>query len=162
MAQPDLAATFRLAMRAIASTVHIVTIRVDGTPLGITATAVSSLAMEPPSLLVCINESASIHQAIGSRTHFCVNALHRDDLELAKTFSDHTLREVRFRTGTWLTDGDGPPRLASAQASIVCALREEHRFGTHSIFIGEVESAAVRDDADPLVYLAGAFGGFSW
>lgn len=160
MAASDLADNFRLAMRAIASTVHIVTIRVDGTPMGITATAVSSLAMEPPSLLVCINERASIHQAIGSHTHFCVNALHRDDAELAKTFSDSALKQVRFRTGTWLTDGDGPPRLAHAQASIVCALRQEHRFGTHSIFIGEVESVAVREDTDPLVYLGGAFGGF--
>jgi len=161
MADPDLADTFRRAMRAIAATVHIVTIRVDGTPMGITATAVSALAMEPPSLLVCINERASIHQVIGTRTHFCVNALHRDDAELANTFADHRMRELRFRTGTWLTDGDGPPRLAHAQASIVCALREEHRFGTHSIFIGEVESVAVRDDTDPLVYLAGVFGGFS-
>ncbi|WP_182466701.1 flavin reductase family protein [Sphingomonas gilva] len=160
MAASDLADNFRRAMRTIASTVHIVTIHVDGTPMGITATAVSSLAMEPPSLLVCINERAAIHQVIGTRTHFCVNALHRDDVELAHHFSDYRMRELRFRTGTWLTDGEGPPRLAHAQASIVCALRQEHRFGTHSIFIGEVESVAVREDTDPLVYLDGVFGGF--
>jgi flavin reductase (DIM6/NTAB) family NADH-FMN oxidoreductase RutF len=50
------------------------------------------------------------------------------------------------------------PRLTDAQASIVCRRTDQHRFGTHSIFIGVVEDVAVREDVDPLIYLNGAYG----
>jgi len=50
-----------------------------------------------------------------------------------------------------------PPRLADAQASLLCRRIDHHRFGTHSIFIGQVEEVAVRDDVHPLLYLNGVY-----
>ncbi|HJQ15459.1 MAG TPA: flavin reductase family protein [Allosphingosinicella sp.] len=147
---------FRSAMRRVASTVNIITICVDGHPMGITATAMSSLAMDPPSLLVCINRSASLHGSMTDVSHFGVNVLHQDQQQLAKLFADSSMRELRFASG-WHMDAKAPPRLPHAQASILCRRTDHHVFGTHSIFIGVVEDVVLRDDIDPLVYLDGNF-----
>ena len=61
---------FRKAMRRVASTVNVISIYVDGQPMGITATAVSSISLDPPSLLVCINRAASLHAPMGDMSHF--------------------------------------------------------------------------------------------
>jgi flavin reductase len=148
---------FRQAMRRVASTVNIITICVDGQPMGITATAMSSLAMEPPSLLVCINQSASLHGSMSGVSHFGVNILHRDQESLARVFADRNLRELRFASG-WHLDQEGPPRLPDAQASLLSRRTEHHRFATHSIFIGIVEDVVLRADVDPLLYLNGRYG----
>jgi len=152
-----LADDFRSAMRRVAATVHVVTIRVGDTPMGLTATAVSSLALTPPSLLVCINQRSAMHHPMADVRAFCVNVLHRDQTDVAYAFSNSALRDVRFETGDWIVAGDGPPRLADAQASIMCSLKDLHAFGTHSIFVGEVVEVFTRDAVDPLVYLDGRY-----
>jgi flavin reductase (DIM6/NTAB) family NADH-FMN oxidoreductase RutF len=149
---------FRQAMRCVASTVNIITICVDGHPMGITATAMSSLALEPPSLLVCINRSSSLHGSMADVSHFGVNVLHRDQAHLARLFADRNMRELRFASG-WDFGESSPPRLPDAQASILCRRIDHHRFGTHSIFIGVVEDVVVRPDIHPLVYLNGSYCG---
>ena len=154
---PILAQDFRQAMRRVASTVNVITICVDGEPMGITATAMSSLAMDPPSLLVCINRAASMHASLADVSHFGVNVLHRDQEHLAQMFADRAQHHLRFIEG-WEMDAARPPRLAEAQASLLCRRIDHHQFGTHSIFIGVVEDVVMRDEVDPLVYLNGRYG----
>lgn len=147
---------FRQAMRRVASTVNVITICTGGRPMGITATAMSSLALDPPSLLVCINRAAALHGSFQDVTHFGVNVLHRDQAHLAQMFADRTHAGLRFADG-WELDGARPPLLVHAQASLLCRRTDHHQFGTHSIFIGVVEEIAVRPDVDPLVYLDGHY-----
>ena len=154
---PELSAAFRQAMRRVASTVNVITICVGGEPMGITATAMSSLAMDPPSLLVCINRTAAMHGSMEDVSHFCVNVLHRDQEEIAAMFADRRHKALRFATG-WDVDCARPPRLVDAQAALLCRRTDHHRFGTHSIFIGVVEEVKVREDVHPLVYLNGGYG----
>jgi flavin reductase (DIM6/NTAB) family NADH-FMN oxidoreductase RutF len=148
---------FRQAMRGVASTIHIVTLLVDEAPKGMTATAVSSLSLNPPSLLVCMNESVSMHGAMACIDWFCVNVLSTRHIAVARTFSDSRLRDVRFETGEWSIDEQPAPRLADAQAAILCRRVGHHKFGTHSIFLGEVRKVWLHGAPDPLVYLDGAF-----
>jgi len=155
----ELVDDFRAAMRRVAATVHVVTIRVGGTPMGLTATAVSSLALEPPSLLVCINQRSAMHREMDGIGRFCVNALHRDQEGVARAFGEASLRDVRFQTGRWVDDADAPPRLEGATAAIQCCIEDRHAFGTHSIFIGRAEAVYLRDAAEPLVYLDGRYLG---
>ena len=152
-----LAQEFRQAMRRVASTVNVITICVEGEPMGITATAMSSLALDPPSLLVCINRAASLHGSMADVSHFGVNILHRDQEHLARMFADREARHLRFASG-WAVDTSCPPRLDDAQGFILCRRTDHHQFGTHSIFIGVVEEASYRDEVEPLVYLNGSFG----
>lgn len=153
---PELASGFRQAMRSVASTVNVISICVRGEPMGITATAMSSLAMDPPSLLVCINRAATMHASMEDVSHFGVNVLHRDQEHLAQMFADRNQRALRFSAG-WDLDCSRPPRLTEAQASILCRRIDHHQFGTHSIFIGVVEEVVVRPEVDPLVYLDGHY-----
>ena len=159
MIDPDrnLTDTFRQAMRRVAATVNVISICVDGKAMGITATAVSVVSMDPPSLLVCVNQAASVHPKIENVVHFNVNVLHSDQAEIATIFADRKLEAQRFIKG-WDNDCVTPPRLRDAQASILCRRIDHHRFGTHSIFIGLVEDVAMREEIDPLVYLNGRFG----
>ncbi len=148
---------FRQAMRRVAATVNVISICIDGQPYGITATAVSALSMDPPSLLVCINRTASVHAQMEDAVRFGVNVLHRDQAGIATMFADRTQHGLRFAAG-WENDSVRPPRLVDAQAAILCRRTDHHRFGTHSIFIGVVEEVHFRDEIDPLVYLDGRFG----
>ena len=153
---PAVTSGFRQAMRSVASTVNVITICVRGEPMGITATAMSSLAMDPPSLLVCINRAAAMHASMEDVAHFGVNVLHRDQEHLAQMFAGRSKHMLRFADG-WEIDCERPPRLLEAQASILCRRIDHHQFGTHSIFIGVVEDVVVRREIDPLVYLDGKY-----
>ena len=154
---PQLLGGFKQAMRRVASTVNVITICVRGEPMGITATAMSSLSIDPPSLLVCINRTATMHGSMEDVTHFGVNVLHTDQAHLAQMFADRAKQTLRFASG-WDLDCERPPRLADAQASLLCRRIDHHQFGTHSIFIGVVEDAVVREEVDPLLYLNGQYG----
>jgi flavin reductase len=158
MAGSALTQDFKQAMRRVASTVNVITVCVGGQPMGITATAMSSLSLDPPSLLICINRTASLHSPLEDVSHFCVNVLHRSQEDIAHMFADRTRQALRFVEG-WKVDCNRPPRLAEAQATILCRRIKHFPYGTHSIFIGEVEEVAVRGDVDPLVYVDGNYGG---
>ncbi|MEA3054551.1 MAG: hypothetical protein QOG72_3454 [Sphingomonadales bacterium] len=158
MADSVLIQDFKQAMRRVASTVNVITVCVRGEPMGVTATAMSSVSLDPPSLLICINRSASLHSPLEDVSHFCVNVLHRSQEDIAQMFADRSQQGLRFASG-WNVDCDRPPRLADAQAAILCRRVHHHAYGTHSIFIGEVEEVAVRGDVDPLVYVDGRYGG---
>ena len=147
---------YRAAMRRVASTVNVISICVGGQPMGITATAMSSLSMDPPSLLICINQAATMHRSMEGVSHFCVNVLHRDQEDIARMFADRRQHALRFTAG-WEMSEARPPRLIDAQAALLCRRTDHHRFGTHSIFIGVVEEAKVRDDVRPLVYVNGEY-----
>ena len=153
----DLSDSFRQAMRRVASTVNVISICVDGQTMGITATAVSPISMEPPSLLVCINRAASVHGSMEDASHFRLNVLHREQEAVAHMFADRSQHRLRFQSG-WDLDCAGAPALADAQAAILCRRTDSHSFATHSIFIGLVEQVTVRDDVDPLLYLDGRYG----
>lgn len=148
---------FRLAMRRVAATVNVISLNAHGSPVGVTATAVSSLSMEPPSLLACINRGASVHATMADMANFRVNILHRDQEGIARMFADRRMEEQRFAEG-WELSPDLPPRLIDAQASILCRRIDHHEFGSHSIFIGVIENVRVRDDVSPLLYWDGRYG----
>ena len=142
--------SFRSAMRHVAATVYAVTTGHGGGRYGILATAVSSLSFEPPSLLVCVNRSASLHAPLASAEVFCVNVLGLGNRDVA----EHFMRPYptdRFAVGEW-EESHGVPVLATAQSSLICRRAHCHEFGTHSIFIGELIAAKHRADAAPLTY----------
>ena len=146
----ELLSAFRTAMRHVAATVYAVTTGHGGGRYGILATAVSSLSFEPPSLLVCVNRSASLHAPLASAEVFCVNVLGLGNRDVA----EHFMRPYptdRFAVGEW-EEGLGVPVLASAQSSLICRRAHCHEFGTHSIFIGELIAVNHRADAAPLTY----------
>ena len=146
----ELLQSFRIAMRHVAATVYAVTTGHGGGRYGILATAVSSISFDPPSLLVCVNRSASLHAPLASAEIFCVNVLGLGNRDVAEQFMQPG-QHNRFSVGDW-EEAHGVPVLTTAQSSFVCLRRHCHEFGTHSIFIGELIAAHHRADAAPLTY----------
>ncbi len=146
----ELIDNFRNAMRHVAATVYAVTTQVDGERFGILATAVSSLSFDPPSLLVCVNQTASLHDPLAQAETFGINVLGLGNRNVAEHFQK-PLPTDRFAEGDW-QDWHGVPVLASAQSSLICRTAHRHEFGTHSIFVGTLEAAKHRDNATPLTY----------
>ena len=145
----ELVEAFRESMRHVAATVYAVTTMDGGIRYGILATAVSSLSFEPPSLLVCVNRSASLHDPLERAERFCVNVLGLGNRDVAARFMQ--AGADRFEVGDW-TEEHGVPVLANAQSSLVCRTAHRHSYGTHTIFIGELLAASHRHDAAPLTY----------
>lgn len=150
-------ASFRDAMRRLATTVTIISAAGQGRRHGITATAVTSLSMDPPSLLVCVNRSGSLHDLLSQTDRFCVNLLRVEQVALSNAFAGKLAPEERFLHGTWAHDEEGLPYITDAQASIFCRKQDSIQYGSHSIFIGAVEATLVSDDICPLLYSNGAY-----
>lgn len=152
----DLKGGLRLAMRRLTSAVCVISTAHDGQKFGMTATSVTSVSLAPPSLLVCINRRARLHDPLIRRGAFFVNILHADDTEIAEAFSGARADIDRFACGAW-DDTNGLPYLASAQASVFCELDAISSYGTHSIMIGKVGDVVVRGNVSPLLYQDGKY-----
>lgn len=150
---------FREAMRALASSVTVVS-TVDpetGQKHAMTATAVTSLCMDPAALLICINEQTTMHGLLNKGNAFCVNILFSDQEDISNACSGKLKGEERFTIGNWATDESGMVYLQDAQANIFCSNEQAVNYGTHKIFIGKVSEVYVRNEVSPLVYVAGSY-----
>src|SRR5215467_9408111 len=143
------------AMRRFASTVSIISCASEGRRYGMSATAITSLSFDPPSLLVCVNKSTATHRALSRGGRFCVNVLRSFHSELSRAFSGKLKGEDRFRLGNWRETLDGLPFLSDAQANLFCEIARIMDYATHTIFIGRVYSVRTQADVDPLLYRDG-------
>src|SRR5262252_5366508 len=148
---------FREAMRRFATTVSIISCAGDGCRYGMSATAVTSLSVDPPALLVCVNKSTATHRVLSRGGRFCVNVLRSFHSQLSQAFSGKLKGEDRFRVGAWQETDDGLPFLGDAQANLFCEIDRITDYGTHTIFIGLVYTAIVHADVDPLLYQDGKY-----
>lgn len=148
---------FREVIGHFASGVTIITTREDDTNYGLTASAVTSLTLEPPMLLVCINKNTGTQAAISRTRKFAVNILDEEQADLAYQFArPHTdkFQSVNITYGVL-----GVPLLADALARIECRVAADVEASTHTVFLSEVETADTKAGA-PLTYYRGKFGRF--
>lgn len=153
------AESYRALMRHQAGAVTVIAAGLPGSRAGLTATAVSSLSDNPPTLLVCVGRHTGAHEVISSVGAFSVNLLASDQQEIARRFAGESglHGEARFEDLAWRTMTTGAPVLGQSLASLDCELLESHGFTTHSIFIGRVVGGAFRSEADPLLYFRGDY-----
>lgn len=159
----DPSEAFRCAMRRFATSVTIITTRDEaGRPHGMVASAVIPVSMEPASMLVAVNQNASIHPVLMRTRRFCVNILGGQQEHLLRPFSESALRDQRFLSADWqqpLLDGQHDlPWLQTASAAIHCDVDWTADHGTHTLFVGLVQTVQcpeIDSDMDPLIWLAG-------
>jgi flavin reductase (DIM6/NTAB) family NADH-FMN oxidoreductase RutF len=155
--QADIELDFRAAMRRLAATVSVVTSTdAQGNWHGITATSVTSVSMTPATLLVCVNQSASLHNPLRESGRFCVNMLTRSQVGVAQAFGGKLKGGDRFKTDLWDLLGD-QPALRGAQANLLCTITSSLVHGSHSIFLGRVDSVRVHEEISPLIYHDGGY-----
>ena len=149
--------TFRHVIGHFASGVTVLTARDGGDNYGATASAVSSLSLEPPMLLVCLNTRSSTQQAIHSSRAFGVNILDEDQGIVAERFASPHGKKFE---GLNVQCGEGDvPLLADSLAYCECRVREDVLAGTHRVFLADVTRAVAREGS-PLTYFRGKFGRF--
>ncbi|HEY4383848.1 MAG TPA: flavin reductase family protein, partial [Ktedonobacteraceae bacterium] len=113
---------FRSVMSRFASGVSIITTRSAGIDYGLTASAVTSLSLDPPTLLICVNKTSNTHDAIAEARVFAVNILREEQSELARRFA--TLQPGKFE-GQSISYGElGIPLLDNMLATIECRVVE--------------------------------------
>jgi flavin reductase len=152
---------FRQAMRRLAATVSVVTCTdAEGGWYGIAATSVTSVSMSPATLLICVNQSASLHTPLSNSERFCVNVLMQSQVEVANAFGGKLKGRERFSVGSWHLMG-GQPALVDAQANMLCTISSRITHGSHSIFLGQIEALRVEDVVSPLVYHDGGYSAAS-
>jgi flavin reductase (DIM6/NTAB) family NADH-FMN oxidoreductase RutF len=155
------AKNFRTIMRQQAGAVALICTGSVGTRFGLTATAVCSLTDDPPTILVCVNRSASAHDTIEASGKFSVNLLGTAHTEIAGIFAGQTdlNGEDRFNVEgyAWEAHASGTPRLVGAIAHMDCSVTEQQQFSSHSLFIGRVNEGGADDGVDPLIYFRGRF-----
>lgn len=126
----------------------------EGRVLGMTASAVASLSLEPPMLLVCVDRSAEIHDTLVSAPLFSLNILAAGQRELALRFA--TRGEQHFDGLDVGISPGGLPRIRGALAHFECRRGSVYDGGDHSIVTGTVEWAAT-DDGAPLCYFRSGY-----
>lgn len=150
---------FRNAMSRFASGVTIVTAHNDsGEPWGFTASAFSSLSLEPPLVLVCLDKRADSHPVFERAGNFAVSILAHGQDDLAMKFA--TRGADKFG-GLEVLKGmtTGLPLIPGAHVHLECRIHDRLPGGDHTILVGEVLSAD-SDDQPPLLHYNRSFGRF--
>jgi flavin reductase (DIM6/NTAB) family NADH-FMN oxidoreductase RutF len=152
------ASEFRQAMGQFATGVTVVTsIADDGEPVGTTASAVTSLSLDPPLVLVCLDRESVTLRAIRSHGSFVVNVLAAPQQHLSANFARRGLAAawegVRHRAGR-----TGSPRLHGVLAALECTVENRLPGGDHEIVVGRVQEVEIGDEnAAPLLYFRGSY-----
>lgn len=155
MTKPVDAALFRQLLGRFATGVSIVTARAaDGRPAGMTASSLASVSLEPPLLLVAVDQANDMHDVLRASRHFAVNILASHQEALSRRFAEtdpNRFDGVGYREGR-----NGAPLIEDALAHIECAMHASVPGGDHTVFFGLVTGGDVTD-LRPLVYFGSGY-----
>ena len=153
------AAAFRNAMRHLAGAVSVVTTGRGEHRTGFTATSVSSLSVDPPTLIVCLNRESSTAPVLREHGAFCVNVLAHDQSHVADRFAGRNgvFGIARYEGAQWQELATGALALANALAAVDCELEEALDRHSHTILVGRARAIRLRGNAEPLLYWHGAY-----
>jgi flavin reductase ActVB len=150
---------FRQALSRLTAGVSIVTTTDhDGNNLGLTATAVTSVSLDPPLVLVCIDNRSRTVEPLETGAPFVVHFLAAEQEELARHFASRRLD--KFANVAYEMTDYGCPRLTGVLASVACVPHAIYPGGDHTIFIGRVVDVQIDEvGSSPLMYFRNQFMG---
>jgi flavin reductase (DIM6/NTAB) family NADH-FMN oxidoreductase RutF len=155
-------ALLKAAMARYTTGVTVVTAHPVGEePVGFTCNSLTSVSLEPPIILVCIDHASSSRDPILRAGHFGVSVLRAEAESVSRTFASKDATE-RFHGLDLFRAETGAPILATALSWLDCRILETREVGDHTVVFGEVMAggAATTDvEGDPLVYHAGRYRG---
>lgn len=153
-------ALFRQLLGRFATGVTVLTTRdMEGRPVGMTASSLASVSLNPPLLSVCVDFTADMHRALTASGTFVINVLAANQEEISRRFAELP-PEDRFTGLSWQESGEGLVLLGGALAHIECERFADFPLGDHTLFVGRVTGGTVCD-GEPLLYYRGGYGGFS-
>ncbi len=143
---------FRRALGRFASGITVVTTEHEGSVHGMTANAFVSVSLDPPLVLVSVDNHAKMHEILPLSGRYGISILRDSQEDLSRHFAG------RPRNGTEVsfTRRNGVPLLEDALAHLACGVVDTHPAGDHTLYIGRVDYLDYRDGA-PLLYYTGAY-----
>ena len=135
--------------------VTIVTASGPEGPAGATANAVTSLSLEPPLVLACLDRGSRTLTVVRGTARFGVSVLRAGPGDLARAFASKAAHAEKFREVPF-SERSGVPVLDGAVAWLACSLQALHRGGDHEIAVGEIVELG-GDGGDPLVFFGGGY-----
>lgn len=157
---------FRTALGRFATGVAVMTTTVDGEPHGMTVNAVSSVSLEPPLVLVCIDRKAAIAAHLGRITTFALSFLAVDQRSVAEWFADadRPSGTGQFHNVDTVAEAADVPIIAGAVGWLHCGMWAQYDGGDHIIVVGQVDGVGSADrggERQPLVFYQGGYGTFA-
>lgn len=144
---------FRAVMSRFATGVTVVTTCKGADRHGITVNAFTSVSLDPPLVLVCIDRSSHVHDILIESGIFAVNMLSEDQRHLSECFAGHSESRYRdFCGATFHTAATGAPVLDGTLGYVDCRVVDVFPGGDHSIVVGSVEALETGTNDDPLLY----------
>ena len=156
--------TFRDAMRQLARGVSIVTFGAGGSRAGFTATSVTSLSSDPPSLIACIPLGSPSLNALRRSSSFAVNLLAADQQEYAEHFAGRSglHGSERYPGGPWRPLPSGVLWLANSIVAFDCEIEDRIERHTHAILIGRVWRVFMGSGSGALICWRGGYDQVGW
>lgn len=153
------ATAFRKTLGQFASGVTVVTTTYEGTPYGMTASAFTSVSLDPPLVLFCADKRARSGTMVGPAGVFAVNILAENQRDFSDLFAgkgtDDERSETLARIGK--VAETGAPILPDVLAWLDCRVEQTIDAGDHFIYIGLVVATGAADDTRPLLYWHGSY-----
>ncbi|AYG69352.1 MULTISPECIES: flavin reductase family protein [unclassified Rhizobium] len=151
--------SFKLSMRHLAGAVSVITVGEGEERTGFTATSVSSLSADVPSVIVSLNRASSSWSILERHRCFCVNVLAEDQQHIARSFAGLGGRRgaERYRDADWYHLKTGAAALENALTVLDCELEKAIHHHSHVILIGRVCAIDVRPHTSPLLYWDGGY-----
>lgn len=153
---------FRNAMGTFATGVTVITSGSDPNWHGMTANAFSSLSLDPPLILVCVDKGTHMLEVLQETRAFTVNILSAEQEETSTYFatSSRTHGAEEFAKTKYTIGTTGTPRIAGTIGVLDCTLHSVAEGGDHDIYIGEVKAFEIAG-GDPLLFFAGRYRGLA-
>jgi flavin reductase (DIM6/NTAB) family NADH-FMN oxidoreductase RutF len=136
--------------------VTIITVDLDGEVHGMTANAFASVSLNPPLVLVCVDQSARTHAHLHARKRFGINVLADDQRAISEYYAQPVPEQVEGTPARFDRTSHGTPVLQDALTYLECRLEWAHDAGDHTIFIAEVEEVVVRK-GEPLLFFRSSY-----
>lgn len=151
--------SFRKALGCFATGVTVIsTVDSHNHPVGVTVSAFSSLSLDPPLVLFCLDKRTSSLDAF-REGYFAINILREDQRQLSIQFASK--KEDKWVGVDYAMSKLGVPVLKDVLAHLECKVQSVLDGGDHLIFIGGVEHIDHQTGGQPLVYFRGAYASLS-
>ena len=125
-----------------------------GKPFGLTVNSFTSLSLNPPLVVVCVDKTVDCYSCFDESKVFAVNILSEDQEELSRRFATKGIE--KFAGIQWRMGEHGLPLLDGVIGTIECKVTRSYEGGDHTIFLGEILSATVKGDR-PLLFFKGKY-----
>jgi flavin reductase (DIM6/NTAB) family NADH-FMN oxidoreductase RutF len=145
-------------MRRFPAGVAVITVDLEGERLGLTLGTLVSLSLDPPLVGFAVKREAALHELLRRAGDFSVSLLAADQEGIAQHFA-RGVPPIGLWQGVDVLDEPGAPLLTGAVGWLRGHVLAEHPAGTHTFFVGEIDSADPGPAYRPLAYFAQAYHG---